>query len=236
MQLFYNKNISVETQQIIFDKEESRHIVRVLRKKENDILYITNGNNILFTAQIIIANDKKCTAKIIDSETKENLRDYYLHVAIAPTKNNDRFEWFLEKATEIGIDEITPIICKNSERKIVKKERLFKIVLSAMKQSLQYKLPKLNDPIKLTDFLNKDNKNELFIAHCEDEKEKKILKNIVSKNAGYTILIGPEGDFSSSEITTALSKGYQPISLGKTRLRTETAGLTVVQNIAFINE
>ena len=235
MQLFLNQHINTDTSQIQFDKEESRHIVRVLRKKEGDTLYITNGKGLLFTSEIIVASDKKCITKIVKTEEKPNHRNYYLHIAIAPTKNNDRLEWFLEKATEIGIDEITPIICKNSERKVVKTERLSKIIQSAMKQSLQFTLPKLNDPIKFSDFIKQEDNNSLYIAHCE-KTEKKTLKTIASKNANYTILIGPEGDFSTTEIEQALAKGYQPTSLGNTRLRTETAGLAAVQNIAFINE
>ncbi|MCD8412385.1 16S rRNA (uracil(1498)-N(3))-methyltransferase [Tenacibaculum finnmarkense] len=236
MQLFFNPDITTETTQITFDKEESRHIVRVLRKKEGDILQITNGAGFLFSVSITIANDKRCLTTVVKYEEKPNNRDYYLHVAIAPTKNNDRLEWFLEKATEIGIDEITPIICDNSERKIVKIDRLNKIVQAAMKQSLQFTLPKLNDPIKLSEFLKKDITSKLFIAHCEENIEKKLLKNIADKNENYTILIGPEGDFSSKEIDYALNHNFKPISLGDNRLRTETAGLNVVQSIAFIHQ
>ncbi|WCC41697.1 16S rRNA (uracil(1498)-N(3))-methyltransferase [Tenacibaculum finnmarkense] len=236
MQLFFNPDITTETTQITFDKEESRHIVRVLRKKEGDILQITNGAGFLFSVSITIANDKRCLTTVVKYEEKPNNRDYYLHVAIAPTKNNDRLEWFLEKATEIGIDEITPIICDNSERKIVKIDRLNKIVQAAMKQSLQFTLPKLNDPIKLSEFLKKDVTSKLFIAHCEENIEKKLLKNIADKNENYTILIEPEGDFSSKEIDYALNHNFKPISLGDNRLRTETAGLNVVQSIAFIHQ
>ena len=236
MQLFFNPNITTETKQITFEKEESRHIVRVLRKKEGDILHITNGNGFLFFAEILIPNDKKCLATIVKKEKKDNNRDYYLHVAIAPTKNNDRLEWFLEKATEIGIDEITPIICDNSERKIVKTERLSKIIQSAMKQSLQFTLPKLNDPIKFSDFIKQDFPEQTFIAHCEENTEKLFLKNIVKPTSKYTLLIGPEGDFSTTEISSCLNKNIIPISLGENRLRTETAGLNVVQNIAFIHQ
>lgn len=236
MQLFFNPDITTETTQITFDKEESRHIVRVLRKKEGDILQITNGAGFLFSVSITIANDKRCLTTVVKYEEKPNNRDYYLHIAIAPTKNNDRLEWFLEKATEIGIDEITPIICDNSERKIVKIDRLNKIVQAAMKQSLQFTLPKLNDPIKLSEFLKKDVTSKLFIAHCEENIEKKLLKNIADKNENYTILIGPEGDFSSKEIDYALNHNFKPISLGDNRLRTETAGLNVVQSIAFIHQ
>lgn len=236
MQLFFNQNITTETKQITFEKEESRHIVRVLRKKEGDILHITNGKGFLFSVEISIANDKRCLATIIKQEEKLNNRDYYLHVVIAPTKNNDRLEWFLEKATEIGIDEITPIICDNSERKVVKIERLSKIVQSAMKQSLQFKLPKLNNPVKFSEFIKQDFVGETFIAHCEEGLEKKLLKNIATPNFKYTILIGPEGDFSTKEIEKSLASKFIPISLGENRLRTETAGINVVQSISFINQ
>lgn len=235
MQLFYNNLLDKNSKEILFDKIESKHIVRVLRKKENDILDITNGNGSLFKAKITLANDKRCIAEIIQVQEKDKLWDYYLHIAIAPTKNNDRLEWFLEKATEIGIDEITPIICQNSERKIVKQERLEKIIQSAMKQSLKFTLPKLNEPIKFNDFINQDFKGKTCIAHCEDD-EKTLLKTIVNTKEKITILIGPEGDFSTQEIKKALSKNITPISLGESRLRTETAGLVAVQTVAIINQ
>lgn len=235
MQLFYNNLLDKNSKEILFDKIESKHIVRVLRKKENDILDITNGNSLLFKAKITLANDKRCVAEIIQVEEKDKLWDYYLHIAIAPTKNNDRLEWFLEKATEIGIDEITPIICQNSERKIVKQERLEKIIQSAMKQSLKFTLPKLNEPIKFNDFIDQDFNGKKCIAHCEDD-EKTLLKTLVNTKEKITILIGPEGDFSTQEIKKALSKKFTPISLGESRLRTETAGLVAVQTVAIINQ
>lgn len=236
MQLFFNSNINETTQNITFDKLESKHIVRVLRKKESDFLKITNGKGFLFTAKIILANDKKCLAEIIEVEQQLKHWDYYLHIAIAPTKNNDRLEWFLEKATEIGIDEITPIICSNSERKIVKTERLQKIIQSAMKQSLQMVLPKLNEPVKLNDFLKTNFSGTLCIAHCEKNKEKKLLKKTVANSEKIIILIGPEGDFSTKEIELALQKNYIPISLGESRLRTETAALAAVHTVSLINQ
>ena len=158
-----------------------------------------------------------------------------MHIAIAPTKNNDRIEWFLEKATEIGIDEITPIICSNSERRFVKLERFEKIIQSAMKQSLKFTLPKINEPVKFTDFINKNLDGTVCIAHCE-EQEKNLLKDVINPSEKTTILIGPEGDFSSQEITKALENKIIPISLGESRLRTETAALVAVQNISFINQ
>jgi 16S rRNA (uracil1498-N3)-methyltransferase len=235
MQLFYNSDISIQSSQFAFDKVESRHIVKVLRKKEGDTLYITNGKGHLFTSEIVIASDKKCIATIKELKEVVNPREYYLHIAIAPTKNNDRMEWFLEKATEIGIDEITPIICDNSERRIVKLERFHKIIQAAMKQSLQFHLPQLNDAISFKDLLQKDFEGEVFIAHCEDN-QKQGLKELVKPKQRVTILIGPEGDFSSSEIASCIEKEIIPIHLGETRLRTETAGLVATQNIAFINQ
>jgi 16S rRNA (uracil1498-N3)-methyltransferase len=235
MQLFYNSDISQETSQITFDKIESRHIVRVLRKSENDILHITNGNGFLFNAKIIIASDKKCIAEIISFEEKPKPWNYYLHIAIAPTKLNDRYEWFLEKATEIGIDEITPIICNNSERRVIKLERFEKIIQSAMKQSLKFTLPKINKPVKFTEFLNQDFDGKICIAHCEDG-DKNLLQSVIHPSEKTTILIGPEGDFSSQEISKALEKNITPISLGESRLRTETAGLVAVNTVSFINQ
>ncbi|TXD48737.1 16S rRNA (uracil(1498)-N(3))-methyltransferase [Polaribacter sp. IC073] len=235
MQLFYNSEISTETQQITFDKIESKHIVRVLRKKEGDILKITNGKGYLFDAEINFANDKRCSALIIKAEEKPKPWNYYLHIAIAPTKNNDRIEWFLEKATEIGIDEITPIICSNSERRIVKLERFEKIMQSAMKQSLKFTLPKLNAPVKFNAFINQDFEGEICIAHCE-EQDKNVLQTVVKPSEKTTILIGPEGDFSIEEIKKALAKKCIPISLGESRLRTETAALVAVNIVSFINQ
>ena len=235
MQLFYNPHITLADSQFTFDKTESRHIVKVLRKKEGDLLHITNGKNNLFTVKIILANDKRCLVEIFNSETKPKPWNYNLHIAIAPTKNNDRLEWFLEKATEIGVDEITPIVCSNSERKILKTDRLEKIVQSAMKQSLKFTLPKLNNPVKYTDFINQEFKGDLFIAHCE-ELDKKSLAKEVKPNTDVLVLIGPEGDFSPIEIEKALAKKFIPVTLGESRLRTETAGVVAVQTVSLINE
>lgn len=235
MQLFYNSEISSDTTHITFDKIESKHIVRVLRKKENDVLKITNGKGLLFDAKISLASDKKCMATIVNVQEKPKPWNYYLHIAIAPTKLNDRMEWFLEKATEIGVDEITPIICSNSERRVVKLARFEKIIQSAMKQSLKFTLPKLNAPIKFKDFINQEFEGTICIAHCE-EGEKNLLKSVVKPSEKITLLIGPEGDFSSEEIKKCLQKGFTPISLGESRLRTETAGLVAVNMVSFINQ
>ncbi|WP_336129122.1 16S rRNA (uracil(1498)-N(3))-methyltransferase [Mesoflavibacter sp. CH_XMU1422-2] len=234
MQLFYNSDISEQNNTFTFPKDESRHIVKVLRKKVGDTLYITNGNGFLFTAKITIADQKNCMVSIENSEFKKPT-DYKLHLAVAPTKMNDRYEWFLEKATEIGITSITPIFCDHSERKKVKLDRFEKILQSAMKQSLHLYLPTLNQPISFKDYINQDFSGDLFIAHCE-ETDKKSLKNEIKPNAETTILIGPEGDFSVNEIETAIKNKFIPVTLGNTRLRTETAAIVACHSVAFINE
>ncbi len=234
MQLFYNPTINSNATSFVFDKEESKHIIKVLRKKENDILHVTNGLGFLFETKISIASDSKCTVEIISFEQQEKSK-FHLHLAVAPTKMNERYEWFLEKATEIGIREITPIICDHSERKIVKTERFLKIIESAMKQSLHYYLPKLNEPISFKEFLKKEQFGQKFIAHCE-EMDKKSLKNELNLGTDCTILIGPEGDFSVKEIQLALDNQYIPVSLGNTRLRTETAAIVACHSIVFANE
>ncbi|PCH76414.1 MAG: 16S rRNA (uracil(1498)-N(3))-methyltransferase [Flavobacteriaceae bacterium] len=236
MQLFYNKTIQKNDINFTFDKQESKHIVRVLRKTEGDILTITNGLGEVFICEVILASDKKCLVQINEVQKHEKEWNYSLHMVIAPTKLNDRLEWFLEKATEIGVDEITPIICDHSERKVIKHERMEKIIYSAAKQSLKYHFPKLNPAIKLSEFLKKnDAQGHLLIAHCE-ETHKRSLKSTIEKGEDYTILIGPEGDFSTKEITLALQHKYIPVSLGTSRLRTETAGIVAVHSIAFANE
>lgn len=234
MQLFFNSELSTDSNQIQFSKEESRHIVKVLRKSVGDLLHITNGRGVLFTSEIISANLKGCIANLTSFETKLP-RTYKLHLAVAPTKMNDRYEWFLEKATEIGIDSITPIICDNSERRVIKAERYEKILLSAMKQSLNCYLPKLNETISYKDFVSQKHDGSLYIAHCE-ETNRKSLKHELKANQTITILIGPEGDFSTHEIELAMQSGFVPVSLGSTRLRTETAAIVACHSVAFINE
>ncbi|WP_339754120.1 16S rRNA (uracil(1498)-N(3))-methyltransferase [uncultured Winogradskyella sp.] len=234
MQLFYNPNISESDTSFNFDKEESRHIVKVLRKKTGDKLHITNGNGWLFEAKLTLAGIKHCSVDII-SKSLQPKRNYNLHLAVAPTKINDRYEWFIEKATEIGVETITPIICDHSERKVIKKERFEKIIQSAMKQSLQCYLPKLNTPITLKDFMNQEFSELSFIAHCE-ETDKKALKSLLKKNQDCLILIGPEGDFSVKEIEIALQHNFIPVTLGETRLRTETAAIAACHSVAFVNE
>ncbi|CAM4292465.1 16S rRNA (uracil(1498)-N(3))-methyltransferase [Zobellia nedashkovskayae] len=233
MQLFYNPELDKSVSQFTFSQEESRHIVKVLRKKEGDVLHITNGKGYIFESEILLADQKRCKAQIVSTK-KRHAKAHWLHIVVAPTKNNDRFEWFLEKATEIGVSEITPIYCDRSERKIIKKERLEKVIQSAMKQSLRTYLPKLNDAISFKDFMEQEQNGLLFIAHCEEE-EKVDLKRRVAPDKDITILIGPEGDFSQNEISSAYEKGFLPVSLGEYRLRTETAAIVACTTVNMIN-
>lgn len=234
MQLFFNPNINNTDTSFVFDKEESKHIIKVLRKKESDILFVTNGLGYLFKTEIALASDSKCTVNILSFEKQEEPK-FNLHLVVAPTKMNERYEWFLEKVTEIGVQEITPIICEHSERKIIKTDRFQKIIESAMKQSLHYYLPKFNEPISYKDFIKKEINGQKFIAHCE-ETDKKSLKNELKINTDCTILIGPEGDFSVKEIQLALDNNYIPVSLGNTRLRTETAAIVACHSVVYANE
>ncbi|TVZ59664.1 16S rRNA (uracil1498-N3)-methyltransferase [Flavobacteriaceae bacterium MAR_2010_105] len=234
MQLFYNPEIKEDTSRVTFSKEESRHIVKVLRKSIGDELDITNGCGWRFKAELERTDLKNCSAKII-SKHKQVKHNYNLHLAVAPTKMNDRYEWFLEKATEIGIDSITPIFCDNSERKVIKADRFEKIVQSAMKQSLNCYLPKLNEPVDFKDFVTQKFTGQTFIAHCE-ELDRKSLKEALKAQTEVTILIGPEGDFSVKEIQMAIDNKFIPVTLGNTRLRTETAAVVACHSVAFVNE
>jgi len=223
MQLFYTDNSKTE---FTLPYEESRHITKVLRKKEGETLQFTNGKGQLLIAEITTSDIRKTRVRISKKIEKEKQHNYYLHIAIAPTKNMDRFEWFLEKACEIGIDEITPIICHHSERKVVKTERCNRILLSAMKQSLKHHLPKLNEGTSFKDFIKQDFEGNKYIAHCEEGKKIELRKE--KKEKRTLILIGPEGDFSINEIDIALQNEFKSVSLGNSRLRTETAGIVAV--------
>src|SRR5690554_5477202 len=236
MQLFYHPELIETSSTAVFNKEESRHIIKVLRKSVGDQMLITNGKGFFFTSQITNTFSNKCEVKILSAE-QQNPFPYHLHLAVAPTKLNDRFEWFLEKATEIGISEITPVFCDHSERTKIKPERYEKIVLSAMKQSLKAYLPKLNTAVSFKEFIDKNQEanSKKYIAHCE-ETDRKSLKSVVQPRESITILIGPEGDFSTDEIALALQKGFTPVSLGNSRLRTETAAVVACHSVAFVNE
>ena len=233
MQLFFVPTTSGS--EIILSETESKHAVRVLRLKENDDIELVDGKGGFYKARITDANPKKCKLRIIDSQTGFGKKKFHLHIAIAPTKNIDRTEWFLEKCTEIGIDEITPILTEHSERKVIKSERLDKILVSAMKQSVKAYLPKLNELTKLTDLLPQATETKKFIAHC-NEGEKPHLKNMIKPGENVLILIGPEGDFSPAEVILAQEYGFETISLGNARLRTETAGVVACHIVNLANE
>ena len=232
MYLFYNPDISSD--KYILPEPESKHCIKVLRLKTGDTIHLTDGMGKLCETRIIDDNIKKCTLEIIRVQKEVGKRNYKIHIAVAPTKNISRFEWFLEKATEIGIDEITPVICEHSERKLIKTERLNKVITSAMKQSLKTYYPKLNKAIKYKDFIKNDFKGNKFIAYCTDEY-RNTLKNIYQKGTDALILIGPEGDFSEEEIKKAINTGYTPVSLGESRLRTETAALVACFTVNLMN-
>lgn len=231
MHLFYTPDIAGEFYQL--NEEESKHCIRVLRLEKSDKVQLIDGKGGFYLAEIIDSHPKHTTLQVLEHQSEFNKRNHYLHIAVAPTKNIDRFEWFLEKATEIGIDEITPIICERSERKEVKTERMNKIITSAVKQSLKAYHPKLNDSITIKNFI-KGHHGEKYIAHCLDG-EKHSLKDSVTPNGRYIVLIGPEGDFTSSEVTAALSENYVSITLGNSRLRTETAALQACFEVNFLN-
>ncbi len=235
MQLFYSASITQESDLYTFPREESKHIIRVLRKQTGDEITLTNGKGYLFKGKIIDNNPNKCTIQLHNAQFQKPL-SYKLHIAIAPTKLNDRFEWFLEKSTEIGITEITPIICDHSERKQIKEERFNKILQSAMKQSLQVHLPILHPAISFKDFIKSQPQASFSgIAHCE-EGEKLPLTKELTETKDILILIGPEGDFSSQEIVQAVNAGCKEITLGNSRLRTETAGIVACHSIAFLQQ
>lgn len=237
MHLFYTPTIEPHYKEFILSEDESKHAIRVLRLASGDEIYLVDGVGGWYTAKILDPHPKRTTLSILHVEQEYGKPAYHLHVAVAPTKNMDRMEWFLEKATEVGIQEITPIISDHSERKEVKLERFNKVVISAMKQSLQAYLPKINSSISLLQFFERIKAEEYTaktIAHCA-AGEKQYLADTCLPAGKYIILIGPEGDFSENEIAQALSLGYQPVSLGNSRLRTETAALACCLEIAVLN-
>lgn len=219
MRRFFVNTESLEGNELTLPEQESKHACKVLRMQVGDSLEIVNGKGELFEGEITVADYKKCLVRKITYKFYERDR-YQIHIAIAPTKMNDRFETFLEKATELGVHEITPILCSNSERKKVKLERYEKVLISAMKQSKRLYLPQLNKLTPISSFIE----NQVgLIAHCENGEKQNIKDHL--KPINCPILIGPEGDFTVEEIEKALKRGFKPVTLGKTRLRTETAGL-----------
>ena len=197
---------------------------------------LIDGAGTLYEGEITVPDPKKCKIKIIEIKHDFEKRDYRLHMAVSPLKNPDRFEWFIEKSVEIGIDEITPIICKNTEKQAVKLERIEKIVISAMKQSLKALKPVINSPQSFESFIKKSENGTRMIAHCRAYPDRIKISEVYAKGDNAIILIGPEGDFNDDELQNALKSGFKAIHLGTSRLRTETAGISACHSIYFINQ
>ena len=234
MQLFYTPDIDAAFTTYQLNEEESKHCIRVLRLQTGDKIQLIDGKGNFYTAAITDPHPKRTSLQIISVQQDFHKRNHYLHIAIAPTKNIERLEWFLEKATEVGIDEISLIICRRSERKEAKTDRLNKIVTSAIKQSIKAWHPVLNEPVILNKLITATFDGQKFIAHCE-EGDKFTLKNELRPFGRYLILIGPEGDFAPKEIDDALNNGFKAITLGESRLRTETAALEACFEVNFLN-
>lgn len=224
MHLFYTPEIAHSHE---LPADEAAHALRVLRLQPCDEVRLTDGQGGFYHARISECNRKRCMVEVIEREEQAPLWTGHLHLALAPTKNMDRMEWLAEKATEIGFDELTFLNCQWSERRIVKGERIEKILISAMKQSLKARLPKLNDITDFAQFVKQPVGGQKFIAHCH-EGEKSPLRQALQPGQDALVLIGPEGDFSPDEVALAVAEGFTPVTLGNTRLRTETAALVAV--------
>lgn len=229
--IFYTPDILTNSE---LPTEEAQHCIKVLRKKEGDEILLADGKGNFYDAEIVQANPKHCIVNIIKSVYQKKNWDFNLQIAFAPTKNMDRVEWFAEKATEIGIDHFSPILCQHSERKEIKLQRIEKILVSAMKQSQKAYLPQLDEIQSFSQLIKQEFDGQKFIAHCYPQ-EKPILKEVYKKGMNALILIGPEGDFSEKEVEEAIRSGFQPISLGESRLRTETAALAACHTIHVLN-
>ena len=237
MHLFYIPGLEVSEEPEWFvnlPEEEARHAIKVLRLQKGAVMQLTNGAGLWAEAEIVAINKRQCVVRVLEYKTGYGQRPYRIHIAVAPTKNIKRFEWFLEKATEMGIDEITPIISFHSERRDIKTERENKVITAAMKQSLKAYHPLLNAPVSLRDFLKRETSEDLYIAHLISA-DQLLLKDAVKPNTSVCVLVGPEGDFSKEEVEAAIARGYKAVSLGNTRLRTETAALAACFTINLMN-
>ena len=222
---FYKSDIDVAATAVVLDEDTSKHIVQVLRMQNGEQLQLTDGKGTIFTCEITDNNRKKCSVEVIKTINYQP-STVNISIAISLIKNSSRFEWFLEKAIEIGVSEIVPLICTRTEKQNFKAERLQTILISAMLQSQQCWLPVMGEPVKYKNFIEATGAGQKFIAHCENENDKQPLTNkLINQLTDKLILIGPEGDFTKDEIELALQNNFTPISLGNTRLRTETAGV-----------
>lgn len=232
MHVFYTPEIAVNPE---LPEEEAAHCLHVLRLTVGDEVMLTDGKGLFYKAVISAATGKRCQVKVVESIEQEPFWNGHLHLAMAPTKNMDRIEWFAEKATEIGFNELSFLNCRFSERKVIKTERIEKIVVSAVKQSLKAYKPVVNEMMDFSRFMEKDFSGQKFIAHCY-EGEKPLLKDVLVPGQDALVLIGPEGDFSMEEVQKAEAAGFRAISLGKSRLRTETAALVAVHTMNLFNQ
>lgn len=237
IRFFYDPQISGE-----LPEDEAKHATRVLRLSAGDELMLMDGNGIFFRAEITVADNHRCLYRILEDMPQERAWEGHIHLAMAPTKLNDRVEWFAEKATEIGMDELSFLDCRFSERRIIKCERIDKILISAVKQSHKAWKPVLNEMTSFERFVKAERKGDKFICHCYDQEdieegtEKPFLMDVLKRGVASTVLIGPEGDFSVDEVKLALQHGYRSVSLGTSRLRTETAALVAVHMMQLINQ
>lgn len=233
MQLFYTPGI--EPPHHTLSEEESNHCIRVLRMQPGDTLYLTDGCGTLHTATIVQADARRCVVHVTETVRDFEQRPYRLTLAVAPTKNSDRFEWLLEKATEVGVDRFIPIACSHSERRTIRSDRAEKVISSAMKQSLKAYRPALDPMTPVMEVLAMPFDGLKLIAHCEKDLPRQYIGHMLGKGGNVLILIGPEGDFSEEEIIFARAHGFREISLGPSRLRTETAALASVMAVSFAN-
>lgn len=218
------------------NEEESLHCVKVLRLSQGDTIQVIDGIGTLYDARILVPSPKRVEVEILAAHPDFGSHPYELHMAVAPTKNIDRFEWFVEKAVEIGVDSITPLLCRYSERKVIKLERLEKIAISAAKQSLKGKVPVIHSLTSIDQFLSEAPGGQRFIAHCHEDGERLLLSKQIQPGSVCSVLIGPEGDFSEEEVAKAMKTGFIPVSLGNSRLRTETAAVVATHTVAVLNE
>ncbi len=233
MNVFYLPDAQLGT--ISFPEEESKHIVKVLRMKEGDRFCVTDGKGSLYDAELVDAHPKRAMADLSNQRCGYDIRDFKLSIAIAPTKLNERTEWFLEKATEIGIDEVKLFASYHSERRAANVERFRKIVVSAMKQSVKSKMPVVEEMVPFDKLVKQDFDGQKFIAWIDDDVKEQLC-DLYEKGKNAIVLIGPEGDFSKEEVELAKENGFVPVSLGEARLRTETAAVVACHTIQLINQ
>lgn len=234
MHVFYVPGI--EGENYVLDKQESRHCIRVMRVKKNDPVQLIDGKGNLYDGMVINPDPSGCVIRIRRVTENYGRRPYKLHMAVSPLKNPERFEWFVEKCVEIGVDEITPLICEKSEKKSIRTERINNIIVAAMKQSLKAFHTRLNDPTGFNEMLDVNFSGIRLIAYCSGVYERKALKSVYTGGNNVLFLIGPEGDFTEKEIRRAINKGFVPVHLGDSRLRTETAGVAACHSIYFLNQ